>query len=115
MSPAYGLCYPDRSMPEPKQIPELVAELVDMSKEYLRQETLEPAKRLGRFAGMSLGGAVLFSFAAVLLTLGLFALLRRLLPDTQWWAVLARLFTALGAGGAAALIAWRMSDDDHKS
>ena len=102
-------------MSEPKEIPQLVAELVDMSKEYLRQETLEPAKRLGRFAGMSLGGAVLFSFAAVLLTLGLFALLRRLLPDTLWWAVLARLFTALGAGGAAGLIAWRMSVDNHPS
>jgi hypothetical protein len=102
-------------MPEPKEIPQLVAELVDLSKEYLRQETIEPAKRLGRFAGMSLGGALLFSFAAVLLTLGLFALLRRLLPDTQWWAVGARLLTAIGAGGGAGLIAWRMSGDDHQS
>jgi len=102
-------------MSEPKEIPQLVAELVDMSKEYLRQEAVDPAKKLGRFAGMSLGAAVLFSFAAILLTLGLFTLLRRLLPDTQWWAVLARLFTALGAGGTAGLIAWRMSSDDHKS
>ena len=102
-------------MSEPKEIPQLVADLVDMSKEYLRQETLEPAKRLGKFAGMSLGAAVLFSFAAVLLTLGVFALLRRLLPDTLWWAVGARLFTALGAGGVAFLIAWRMSGDDHES
>jgi hypothetical protein len=115
MSPANGLCYPDQFMPEPKEIPQLVADLVDMSKEYLRQETLEPAKRLAKFAGMSLGAAVLFSFAAALLTLGVFALLRRLLPDTQWWAVGARLFTALGAGGAAFLIAWRMSGDDHQS
>ena len=99
----------------PQEIPELVTELVTMSKDYLRQEIVEPAKRLGRFAGFGIGAAVLYSAAAFLLTLGLFALLRRLLPDTPWWSVGARLFTSLGAGAAAALIGWRMTRDDHKS
>jgi hypothetical protein len=49
----------------------------------------------------------------VLLTLGFHAFLRRVLPDTAWWAVLAKLFTALLAGGAAGLTVWRMSGDDH--
>jgi hypothetical protein len=101
-------------MADPREIPQMVAELVDMSKEYLRQETLEPAKKLGRFTGFSLAAAVLFSFAAMLLTLGLFTMLRRLLPDTQWWAVLARLLTTVGAAAGAGLIFWRMSGDDHK-
>ncbi|HKY48982.1 MAG TPA: phage holin family protein [Acidimicrobiia bacterium] len=99
----------------PQEIPELVTELATMSKEYLRQEVVEPAKRLGRFAGFGLGAAVLFSMASLLLTLGLFALLRRLLPDTPWWSVGARLFTFVGAGAGAALIGWRLTRDDHPS
>jgi hypothetical protein len=99
----------------PQEIPELVTELAAMSKEYLRQEVVEPAKRLGRFAGFGLAGGFLFSIAALLLTLGLFALLRRLLPDTPWWSIGARAFTFVGAGAGAALIGWRMTRDDHES
>jgi hypothetical protein len=95
----------------PKELPELVSELVTMSKEYLRQETVEPARRLGKYAGMGLGGGVLFAIASLLLTLGLFALLRRLLPETPWWGVAARFLTFVGAGGAAALIGWRLTRD----
>jgi hypothetical protein len=98
-------------MSGPKELPELVNDLVGMSKEYLRQETLEPARRLGKYASYGLGGALLFSLAAFLASLGVFALLRRLLPDTPWWVVGARLFTFLGAGGVAGLIAWRMKRD----
>jgi hypothetical protein len=97
----------------PQELPELVRELVDMSREYLRQEALDPAKKLGKHAGFGLGGGALFALAAILLTLGAFALLRRLLPDTPWWAVGARGFTALLAAGAAGLIIWRLSSDDH--
>lgn len=97
----------------PKEIPDLITELVTMSKDYLRQETVEPARRLGKYAGFGLGGAAMFSTAAILLVLGLFALLRRLLPDTAWWGVGARFLTFVGAGAAAALIGWRMTRDDH--
>ena len=99
----------------PQEIPELITELTAMSKDYLRQEIVEPAKKLSRLAGFGMAGAVLFSGAAFLLILGLFALLRRLLPDTPWWSVAARGFTFIGAGAAAALIGWRMTRDDHKS
>lgn len=86
-----------------------------MSKEYLRQEALEPAKKLGKHAGFGLGGGALFAIASILLTLGAFALLRRLLPDTPWWGIAARGFTALLAGGAGGLIVWRLSSDNKQS
>ncbi|MDP3983838.1 MAG: hypothetical protein Q8Q52_02375 [Acidimicrobiia bacterium] len=98
-------------MTDPKEIPQLVTELVNMSKEYLRQETLEPAKRLGRYSGFSLLAAALYSVAAVLFTLGFYSVMRRLLPDTQWWGVAAKLFTAVGAGSGAGMIVWRMSSN----
>lgn len=96
-------------MPQPKQIPELASELFNLSKEYLLQETVEPAKKLGKYAGLGIGGAVLFAVAAVLLVLSLYALFQLLLPETAWFNVLARGLTAVVSSAAAGLIAWRTS------
>lgn len=96
-------------MTQPKQIPELATELYEMSKEYLRQETIDPAKRLGAYAGLGVGGAFLFAVAAVLGVMAVYALTQLLLPDGGWYNVLARGLTALVAGIGAGLIAWRMS------
>ena len=95
-------------MPEPHEIPQLTTELIDMSREYLRQETLEPAKRLGKTAGMGLGGAMAISLGAFLLVLALYNGLEIWLPAGEWWRVLARFITAVAAAGGAALVAWRM-------
>jgi hypothetical protein len=96
-------------MADPKEIPQLVTELMDMSKEYLRQETIEPARRLGRFAGLGLGAGIIFGFAALFFGLGVYALFRVVLPDGDWWLVAARGFTLLVLLMAAGLIGWRMS------
>lgn len=96
-------------MADPKEIPQLVTELMDMSKEYLRQETIEPARRLGRFAGLGLGAGFIFGFAALFFGLGVYALFRVVLPDGDWWLVAARGFTLLVLLMAAGMIGWRMS------
>ena len=100
-------------MPEPREIPQLTTELIDMSREYLRQETLEPAKRLGKTAGMGLGGAAAISFGAFFLVLALYSGLKMWLPSGVWWVVLARFVTALAAAGGAGLVVWRMQSDDQ--
>lgn len=99
-------------MAEPTEIPQLTTELIDMSRDYLRQETLEPAKRLGRHAGMGIGGALAISFGAFLIVLALYNALKMWLPSGPWWVVLARFLTALGAAGGAGLVAWRMQQRD---
>jgi hypothetical protein len=98
-------------MANPQEIPQIATELVDMSREYLRQETLEPAKQLGKQAGMGIGGAIVMSIGAVCLTWGLYYGLTLVLPDGDWWVVLARGITAIVAAGAAGLFAWRISVD----
>ena len=96
-------------MSSPKELPELVTDLYTMSKDYLVQETIEPAKELGRFAGFGAGAGALFAVAALLLVLALYALFKIVLPDGEWWVVLARGLTALVALASAGFIGWRMS------
>ena len=96
-----------------QEIPQIATELVDMSREYLRQETIEPAKRLGRNAGMGVGGALVMSLGAFALSWALYHLLKVLLPQGEWYVVLARLLTAVGAAGSMGLVLWRMQRADH--
>lgn len=100
-------------MANPQDIPQLATELVDMSREYLRQETIEPAKQLGRQAGMGVGGAAVASLGAFLLAWALYHLLKVVLPEGEWYVVLARLLTAVGAAGGMGLVVWRMQRARH--
>jgi len=101
-------------MPNPQEIPQLASELVEMSREYLRQETLEPAKALGKQAGLGIGGAIVMSIGAICLAWGLYYGLTMLLPEGEWWVVLARGLTTIAAAGAAGIIGWRMSVDTQQ-
>lgn len=95
-------------MARPQEIPQLVTELFDMAKEYLRQETIEPAKKLGRQASMGIGGAMVMATGAFLLVLGAYFGIRMALPDGEWWEILARGLTAVASAIAAVLVAWRI-------
>lgn len=80
-----------------------------MSKEYLRQEAIEPAKKLGRMAGFGFAAGAALAFAALFAVLGVYALFGEVLPEGDWWTVLARGLTVLVAAGLAGLIGWRMT------
>ena len=56
-------------MANPTELPELVGEFVDLSKEYLRQETMEPAKQLGRYAGFSIAAGFAFAIGLFFLSI----------------------------------------------
>jgi hypothetical protein len=100
-------------MAEPQEIPQLTTELIDMSREYLRQETVEPAKALGKAAGMGIGGAMTLGLGAFFFALALYSALKMWLPEGAWWVVLARFITALAAAGGAGVVAWRMQGDNN--
>ena len=105
-------------MSDPQEIPQLTTELIDMSLEYLRQETIEPAKRLGKHAGLGVGGAVVLGIGVICLTWGLYYGLTQLfentVSDNAWWVVLSRFITALVSAGVAGIIVWRMQRDDYE-
>ena len=100
-------------MPDPREIPQLASELLQMSREYLREQTIEPLKRLGKHAGMGFGGALVLSMGSVFLTLALYGGLKVWLPEGEWWIVLARFATGMAAASMAGIIVWRLQDDSH--
>ena len=78
-------------MAKPAELPQLVTELVDMSKAYLQQETVEPLKRLGRYAGCG----VLLAVGWLLLVIALLRWTTDLLPEGAIWEVLAYAIAAI--------------------
>lgn len=91
------------------ELPDQIGELVDLSKEYLRQETLEPAKRLGRVAGLGLLAAIFFAVGSVLLAVAGTRTLIRLLPDGDLWSALGLTISFLVLAAIAGVIMWRAS------
>ena len=77
------------------ELPQMVTEFVDLSKEYLRQETLEPAKQLGRFAGFTIGASVLFAIGGLLLSIAGMRGIIYLLPVGPNWSALGYILGAL--------------------
>ena len=49
------------------ELPQLVTEMVEVSKEYLRDETIAPIKRLGAYSAKTVGAGILFALGAFLL------------------------------------------------
>lgn len=94
-------------MGDVRELPDQISELVELSKEYLRQETLEPAKRLGRVAGMSLLAGVLWATGGVLLAVAGTRSLIRILPGGDLWSALGLAVAALVLAGLAAVVVWR--------
>jgi hypothetical protein len=87
-----------------QDLPRLVSEFGTMAKEYMVQETIEPAKKLGRFAGMSLGAALAWLIALVLLSVAGLRGIIALLPEGAYWEALAYLLFALILVGFMAIL-----------
>jgi uncharacterized membrane protein YidH (DUF202 family) len=62
--------------PKEKSISNLAAELWDLVLAYAKQETIEPAKGLGRFVARGVIGSVLLGIGTILLVLAVLRLLQ---------------------------------------
>jgi len=100
-------------MASPAELPDLVREFTDMSKEYLRQETVEPAKQLGRYAGFAVAAAFCFAVGALLLSIAGVRLIIDALPDGPNWSALGYLITTVVLVLLSALLV-RMGSEDRK-
>ncbi|MDP8958993.1 MAG: phage holin family protein [Actinomycetota bacterium] len=87
-----------------RDLPELVSDLVQLSRDYVRQEAFGPARQLGRVAGFSLAAALLFGLGGVLLGVVGMRALARVLPEVWSWA--AYVVSAVVLAGVAGGILW---------
>ena len=94
-------------MPTVSELPDLVGEFIDMSRQYLREQTVEPARRLGRLAGFSAIASVLFVLAAGFLGVAGTRWLLRVMPDGNVWSGFGYLLGSLALLGTMGLVMWR--------
>jgi hypothetical protein len=92
----------------PKSMPEVATELWGLTKDYARQETIDPIKGVGRYLGYGAAGALLLSIGVILLML---AGLRALQTETGDWldGSLSWLPYLIVLAVAALLVAWAVS------
>jgi hypothetical protein len=66
--------------PSNKSIPQTISELWELTKDYARQETVDPLKGVARYVAFGVGGALLGAIGVVMLML---AMLRALQTETN--------------------------------
>lgn len=96
-------------MAKTTEIPELVGEFIDLSKQYLREQTLEPAKRLGRLAGFSFAGALVLVLAVVFLSIAGMRLIIEALPDGPMWSGLGYVVSSFALLILMGVMMWRVT------
>ena len=91
-------------MSDPRELPEQAREFVDLTKRYVDEEIVQPAKRLGAYAGKGIGAGFLFAVGSLLLAAGVLALSLMLLPESDTWQAVGYVGTGLLVAIAAALL-----------
>ena len=95
------------AMAQIQDIPKLISEFLELVKAYLLQETVEPAKKLGHFAGYSIGAGAIWAVALVLLSVAGLRALIELLPagsNREYWEALGYVLFAPFLVGFMALM-----------
>ncbi len=90
-----------------KPIQQVIRELVQLVRDYAKQETVDPLKGIGRFLAFGVLASLLTAVGVVLLTLALLRLLQTEAEDTfdgfwSWAPYFITMLVALAVAGFAA-------------
>jgi hypothetical protein len=100
---------PPRAPHRPLPLPQLVMELRDLVVTYLKQQTLVPLQKLGRYIGFGVLGSLLMGFGVLFLGVSVLRVLQTETSDTfagDWsWVPYLITFVALVLGGALVWLA----------
>ena len=94
-------------MASPTELPQMISEFIDLAKEYLREHTIVPAKKLGRLAGFSFAASMLFMLAALFLAVVVLRTIVGAMPDGTIWSGLGYILSALALLLLTGLVMWR--------
>lgn len=89
-----------------------IGQVIDLVKEYARQETLGPIKGAGRWLAAGAAGAVLIGTGCVLLVLGALRMVQNEYGKSfrgSWVSLLPYLFALIVSVLVMAVAAWRIS------
>lgn len=94
-------------MNDSSDIPTLIQEFIQLAKDYLRQRTIEPAKRLGRYFAFALGAGISFAVAGLFFSIAILRVITRSLPTGPYWSALAYGLTVLVVVATIGVVVWR--------
>jgi hypothetical protein len=94
-------------MASARELPQMVGEFFEMAKRYLREQTLDPARRLGRLAAFSVAASILFVLAALFLGIAGMRTIVAVMPDGALWSGLGYIASAVGLLAVTGLVMWR--------
>ena len=106
------MAVPDKDKPVSKSDPGDISQVVDLVKEYVRQETLGPIKGAGRWLGRGVVGAVLIGTGCVFLVLSGLRLIQNEFGRSfrgQWMSLLPYLFAFVISLAVMGVAAWRIT------
>jgi hypothetical protein len=94
-------------MAGPTELPQLISEFFDLARDYLRENTMVPAKKLGRLAGFSFAASMLFVLAAIFLGVVVMRLIVEAMPDGGIWSGFGYVVSAFALLALTGLVMWR--------
>lgn len=94
-------------MAGPTELPQLISEFIDLAREYLREHTIVPARRLGRLAGLSFAASILFVLAALFLGVVVLRVIVDAMPDGSIWSGFGYILASFALLLLTGLVMWR--------
>jgi len=94
-------------MAGPTELPQLITEFIDLAKDYLREHTIVPARKLGRLLGYSLAASFGFVLAALFLSVVVLRLIVEAMPDGAIWSGLGYVAASFALLAMTGLTMWR--------
>ena len=106
------MAVPDKDKPAAKTDPGDIGQVVDLVKEYVRQETLGPIKGAGRWLGRGVAGAFLIGTGCVFLVLAALRLIQNEYGPTfrgPWMRLLPYLIALVISLAVIGVAVWRIT------
>lgn len=96
-------------MARTSELPEMVTEFIQLAKQYMREQILDPAKGLRRFAGFSFASAIVLALAVIFLSMAGARLIIEVLPTGVLWSGLGYVLASIALLLLTGLMMWRVT------
>ena len=109
---ATHMAVPDKDRSTPQRDSASISEVIDLVKDYAKQETLGPIKGAGRWLAAGAAGAALLGAGCVLLVLGVLRMVQNEFGKSfrgSWTTMVPYLFAFVASLTVMGIAAWRIS------